>query len=115
MNTIGTGPLHSDSMRENLTLFFTADNIRKVMQSIDDNKPPGLDGYNSRFYKAAWSVVGPNVVTAIQSFFQARKLSKAWSLTTITLKFPVPMPQVTLGLSRVAMSFINVFPNLFAL
>ena len=79
-------------MRENLILSFTAEDIRKGIWSIDDNKVPDLDGYNSRSYKAAWSVVGPDVVTTIHSFFQTGKLSKAWSLTTITLVPKVPCP-----------------------
>lgn len=62
------------------------------MWSIDDNKAPGLDGYNNRFYKVAWPIVGPDVVTAIQNFFLIGKMPKAWSLTTIPLIPKVPCP-----------------------
>ena len=85
MNVIDTGPTLSAPMRERLTLSFIVEVIRKAMWSIADDKAPGLDGYNSRFYKAMWSVVGPDVVIAIQNFFVAGRISKAWILTTITL------------------------------
>ena len=55
------------------------------MWSIPDGKAPGLDGYNSKFYKEAWSIVGEDVVAAIQSFFRNGKLLQAWSNTAITL------------------------------
>lgn len=53
MKVTNIGPLLSDSMRETLTLSFTTEDIRKALWSIDDNKAPGLDGYNSGIYKAA--------------------------------------------------------------
>lgn len=33
-----------------------------------------MDGYGSKFYKAAWDIVGPKVVETIQSFFVNGKL-----------------------------------------
>ena len=67
VNFIDTGPTLSTPMRECLTLSFTTEEIRKAMWSIADNKALGLDGYNSRFDKASWSMVGPDVVTSIQN------------------------------------------------
>ena len=31
--------------------------IKGALWSINDNKAPGLDGFNSKFYKAAWPVI----------------------------------------------------------
>ncbi|GKA59322.1 RNA-directed DNA polymerase, eukaryota, reverse transcriptase zinc-binding domain protein [Tanacetum coccineum] len=34
------------------------DEIKKALFDIEDNKASGLDGYTSKFFKSAWSVVG---------------------------------------------------------
>ena len=64
------------------------------MWSIPDSKDPGLDGYNSKFYKAAWPVVGNDVVSAIQQFFVIGKLLKVCNTTAITLVPKVPSATV---------------------
>ena len=43
--------------------------IKDILFSMPSNKAPGPDGYPMKFYKAAWPVVGKDVVSAIQSFF----------------------------------------------
>ena len=43
--------------------------VRSGMFSIDDNKAPGPDGFSSRFFKAAWSIIGSDVTEAVISFF----------------------------------------------
>ena len=51
-----------------------------------------MDGFNSKFYKASWDVVGDDVVTVINQFFRTGKMACSWHITTITLipkvKFP---------------------------
>lgn len=42
--------------------------IKAALWSIPEDKAPGLDGYNSKFYKAAWSAVGDDFVQAVQTF-----------------------------------------------
>lgn len=55
------------------------------MWSIHENKAPGIDGYNSGFYKATWGVVGEDIVQAIQNFFNTGILLNAWNVTSINL------------------------------
>ena len=43
--------------------------IKDILFSMPSNKAPGPDGYPMEFYKAAWPVVGKDVVSAIKSFF----------------------------------------------
>ena len=54
--------------------------------------PPGLDGFNSKFYKDARSIVGPDVITTIQEFFQSEKLLRSWNIAAITLIPKVDYP-----------------------
>lgn len=56
------GHILSDSQRNLLKLFFSKEEIKATMWSIPDEKSPDLDGYNNRFYKASWDVVGDDVV-----------------------------------------------------
>jgi len=46
----------------------TAEEIKKTMFSMPLNKAPGPDGFTTEFFKSSWSVVGEDVVAAIQSF-----------------------------------------------
>ncbi|GKA35541.1 RNA-directed DNA polymerase, eukaryota, reverse transcriptase zinc-binding domain protein [Tanacetum coccineum] len=43
--------------------------IKEALFSIDDNKASEPDGYSSKFFKAAWSVVGPDLCSATKEFF----------------------------------------------
>lgn len=54
----------------------TAEEIRKVVFSMPSNKSPGPDGFPCEFYKAAWSVIAPDFITAVQSVFQLRFLRR---------------------------------------
>ena len=75
----------SDEQREVLVREVSDEEIRAVMFSLKDNKAPGPDGFNSGFFKKAWSVVGDDVLFAIKSFFSSGKLLKQVNATTIAL------------------------------
>ena len=75
-----------------LDLSFSSEEIKKTIWDIPQDKSPSLDGYNSTFYKATWSIVGTDVVKGIQNFFKNGKLLKSWNITGITLIPKVPCP-----------------------
>ncbi|KAL0455344.1 UNVERIFIED_CONTAM: Transposon TX1 uncharacterized protein [Sesamum latifolium] len=52
---------------------------------IAEDKAPGPDGYSSGFYKAAWSIVGEEVVKAIMEFFITGRLLKQVNATILAL------------------------------
>jgi len=52
-----------------LCLPFSNSGIKRVLFSIPSHKSPGLDQYNSGFYKACWDDIGPLVCAAIREFF----------------------------------------------
>ena len=85
ISIIQQGPVLTVAQQKLLTLSFTEDEIKKTMWSIPEDKALGLDGFNSGFYKAVWPVVGTNVVSAIQDFFNTGTLPKAWNIIAITL------------------------------
>ena len=47
----------------------SADDIKQVLFSMDDDKTPGPDGYTSAFFKKAWNIVGDDFCAAVQDFF----------------------------------------------
>ncbi|XP_013588945.1 PREDICTED: uncharacterized protein LOC106297206 [Brassica oleracea var. oleracea] len=53
----------------NLTRPVEAAEITEILFSMPANKAPGPDGYPMEFYKAAWPVIGKDLITEIQSFF----------------------------------------------
>lgn len=59
--------------------------IQDAFFSLLRNKTCGLDGYSVEFFKGAWSVVGPEVVDAVQEFFRSGQLLKQWNATTLVL------------------------------
>ncbi|CAH1421913.1 unnamed protein product [Lactuca virosa] len=67
--------------------------IREAMFDIDDLKAPGTDGYSSKFYKAAWSIVGNDVCRAVREFFWSGKLLKEVNSTRIILVPKVDAPK----------------------
>ncbi|KAL2921921.1 hypothetical protein RDABS01_013412 [Bienertia sinuspersici] len=79
----------TDQHKELLSCKFTDKEIKQAMFSIPSNKAPGLDGYNSQFFKTAWPIVGKDVIQAIKDFFANGKLLKEVSITTLTM---VPKP-----------------------
>lgn len=65
MQVIHIGLVLSESDTTSLNLCFSPQEIKDAFWSIPDVKAPGLDGYNSKFYKAAWPIVGDDLVVAI--------------------------------------------------
>ncbi|XP_062013933.1 uncharacterized protein LOC133730332 [Rosa rugosa] len=52
-----------------LTAIPTSEEIFQVMCSMDHNSSPGPDGFGGVFYMKCWSIVGEDVIQAVQSFF----------------------------------------------
>lgn len=46
------------------------DELRDVVFRTSDDKAPGPDGFNARFFKAAWDIVQTDVLNAVISFMK---------------------------------------------
>ena len=71
----------------------TNEEIKKAMFSIDDYKASGPNGFSSLFFKAAWSIVGSDVIDAMTSFFKSGSLLREINCTVIALVPKVPNPE----------------------
>ncbi|GKB64760.1 RNA-directed DNA polymerase, eukaryota, reverse transcriptase zinc-binding domain protein [Tanacetum coccineum] len=71
----------------------TNEEIKCALFDICDSKAPRPDGYTSKFYKKAWSIVGDDVCSAVKEFFLKGKMLGEINATLITLvpKLSTPM------------------------
>ena len=63
----------------------TEEEIKETLFSMKSNKAPGHDGFSAEFFKAAWHVVGKEVVAAIKGIFIFGLLLKDVNATILTL------------------------------
>lgn len=91
---IRQGPLLSSVSQQGLVKPVTPADIDAALKSIDDSKAPGVDGFNSFFFKKTWEVVKPLIYDAVQEFFNKGTLLKQWNCTSITLVPKVAHPSL---------------------
>ncbi|KAK4384178.1 putative ribonuclease H protein [Sesamum angolense] len=63
----------------------TLEEVKDAFFDIAEDKASGPDGYSSGFYKAAWPVIGEEVVKAILEFFTTGRLLKQVNTTMLAL------------------------------
>jgi len=68
-----------------LTRVVSAEEIKKVLFSMPNDKSPGPDGFTSEFFKESWEILGPEFILAIQSFFALGFLPKGVNSTILAL------------------------------
>ncbi|GKF71287.1 hypothetical protein Tco_0207401, partial [Tanacetum coccineum] len=78
---------------EELVIPVSDDEIKKALFDIEDNKASGPDGYTSKFFKSAWSVVGKDTCSAVKEFFSSGKLLGEFNASIISLIPKVVVPK----------------------
>ncbi|GJX46350.1 hypothetical protein Tco_0271540 [Tanacetum coccineum] len=83
--------------------------IKKAMFNTNDNKAPGPNGSSTKFFKAAWHIVGPDVCTAVKEFFSSGKLLGELNATIISLipKINTPLLRIKTRRPNVPLSLYN--------
>lgn len=75
----------SDIDQQLLTRVVTAEEIKKVLFAMPNDKSPGPDGFTSEFFKETWDIIGSEFTIAIQSFFAKGFLPKGINSTILAL------------------------------
>ncbi|XP_056857638.1 uncharacterized protein LOC130506964, partial [Raphanus sativus] len=75
----------TQQQRSSILLMPTAEEITKLMFSLNPNKAPGPDGLTSGFFKASWSLLGEECIASIQTFFNSGFLPKTTNSTILSL------------------------------
>lgn len=73
----------------------TPDEIKAVVWSIPMEKSAGPDGFGSGFYRDTWSIIGGDVIQAIQMFFKTGSLFREMNSTLIMLLPKTEHPHTT--------------------
>jgi len=75
----------SSTQQHALAQDVTREEIKHAMFSLKNNKAPGPNGFNTGFFKRMWHIVGEDVINAVSSFFQTRRMLKEMNTTSISL------------------------------
>ena len=63
----------------------TEQEIYDGLQSIGNDKAPGVDGYNAFLFKHTWKIIKGDIIKVVQSFFTIGKLYKEFNCTLVSL------------------------------
>jgi hypothetical protein len=55
----------------------TDEEIESALAGIADDKAPGIDGFNSVFYKTAWHIIKQDILAAAHEYFDTGQLLRA--------------------------------------
>lgn len=69
--------------------------ILAALKPLPNDKVSGLDGFTKEFYIGAWSVIGRDFITAVQSFFMFGFMPRGVNATILTL-IPKVIPANTM-------------------
>jgi hypothetical protein len=79
------GPQLTGDQREMLVAPIQESEIYTALKSIGDLKAPGLYGYGAMLFKSAWNIVKYDVIAAVREFFVEEKIYHAINSTLVTL------------------------------
>jgi hypothetical protein len=71
--------------QNSLTQPITDQEIWNALKNIEDTKAPGIDGFNSKFFKASWNVIKSDVIAAVHEFFDYDRLYAPINCALVTL------------------------------
>lgn len=77
---------------EGLKDMFSREEIIEVIFYCEGDRSPGPDGFNFKFIKRCWSVIGDDIIDFLQDFDKLAKLPKAMTSSFLSLipKFDNP-------------------------
>ncbi|XP_058783262.1 uncharacterized protein LOC131657933 [Vicia villosa] len=64
---------------------FSEQEVWDALSGIGNTKAPGMDGFNSFFFKESWQVVKYDVMAAMHEFYQTGRMHKGLNCSLITL------------------------------
>ncbi|XP_021771869.1 uncharacterized protein LOC110736014 [Chenopodium quinoa] len=63
-----------------------------AIQGIGDDKAPGIDGFNAKFFKYTWDIIKLDIYEAVHDFFDTGTMNTQWNCTIVTLVPKVQNP-----------------------
>ena len=84
IRNIGLAVLTEDQ-RQGLIEKVTVEEIKEALVCCDPSKAPGYDGFNIKYIKHIWPIIGEDFNRCILRFFDTGKFPKAINMTWVTL------------------------------
>lgn len=75
----------SEDQRLSLTEEITKKEVKFIIWEGNEGRALGLDGFTLSFFKAAWEIVGKDVIQVVQHFFNSSRLLREINSTFISL------------------------------
>ncbi|XP_074305736.1 uncharacterized protein LOC141640956 [Silene latifolia] len=82
---IPNGQCLSDLDQATLIAPISRTEIQSALFSIHSSKSPGIDGFSSGFFKAAWDIIADDFCLAVLDFFKTSFMPKQANVSLITL------------------------------
>ena len=105
MQVVRMGPILNVTQQQMLNLNFSPREIKNALWSIPIEKSSGLDCYNNGFYKAAWAIIGPDIIKAIQIYFETGETHKAWAVIAVTFILKGPNANTRGDFRHISLSY----------
>ncbi|KAL0416345.1 UNVERIFIED_CONTAM: hypothetical protein Slati_3466400 [Sesamum latifolium] len=74
-----------DTEARQLIALVTKDEVKAALFDIAEDKSPGPDGYSMGFYKAAWPIIGEEIISVVLEFYTTCHLLKQVNATLLVL------------------------------
>ncbi|WZY76441.1 hypothetical protein YC2023_022825 [Brassica napus] len=74
-----------ESQCDKLQEDFSDEEIKDAFFNLPRNKSCGPDGFSSEFFIGCWSIIGPEITSAVKEFFREGKLLRQWNSTLLVL------------------------------
>ncbi|WZY68165.1 hypothetical protein YC2023_000405 [Brassica napus] len=97
----------TDEENEKLISKPSAQEIREAVFSIHADKAPGPDGFSASFFHSNWNIVGPDLITEVQKFFETGVFPPRANEINVRLIPKILNPQVVADYRPIALC--NVF------
>lgn len=86
-------PVVTEEVNDALTKSVSREEVQKAVFQMGALKAPGSDGFPGIFYQKYWDVVGEDVFTAVNEFFQNGHILKEINHTNVALIPKVNNPE----------------------
>ncbi|CAH9069343.1 unnamed protein product [Cuscuta epithymum] len=90
-----------------LTGMPTEEEVKGAIWDLNQNGAPGPDGFNGKFFKKCWHIVGPDVVKAVQEFFIGIPPPRGFSSSLIVLIPKTEVPSTFSEFRPICLSNFN--------
>ncbi|KAL9955689.1 hypothetical protein ACROYT_G037047 [Oculina patagonica] len=78
-------PELSNEEQEQMEGIFTLEECKRILESFEDNKSPGEDGFTAEFYKHVFDLIGLDLIQSLNQAFEDGELSISQRRGVITL------------------------------